>query len=255
MSLKNNLEINLQKILKKEFPGCKIVKLKDLTIKIAGISKVRIGKERTYTDYDEISLNYIDEHGVVYIPHNHKEVAPANANAMRNQILQEGDLVMTQRGNVGKVGLIGRSYKRAIVGNNSMIRIQFDHNRRKDTPLFVQTYLQLPYVREYLDNQITCGSVERKILSSASLSELPIPLFEETKGLFQEFLYTRIELSLEAIEFKRDLDELIEIYDKRKDETVSLAINKSDELIEIHEENEKALLNLSKLRESLSEFK
>lgn len=254
MSLKNNLEINLQKILKKEFPSCEIVKLKDITIKIAGISKVRIGDVRTYTDYDEISLNYIDEYGVVYIPQNYKEAAPANANAMKNQILQEGDLVMTQRGNVGKVGLICSGYKKPIVGNNSMIRIQFPHNKRKDTPLFVQTYLQLPYVREYLDNQITCGSVERKILSSASLAELPIPLFKETGGLFQEFLYTRMELSLEATRFKRDLDELIELYDKRKDETVSLAINKSDELFEIHEENEKTLLKLSKLRESLSEF-
>lgn len=247
--------MNLEKILKKEFPNCKIVKLMDITTKIAGISKVRVGKVRTYTNYDEVSLNYIDEYGVVYIPQNHKEAAPANATAMRTQILQEGDLVMTQRGQVGKVGLIGRSYKRPIVGNNSMIRIQFPNNKREDTPLFVQTYLQLPYVRKYLDNQITRGSVDRKILSSASLSELPIPMFKETKGLFHDFLYTRMGLSLEATRFKRDLDELIELYDKRKNETVSLAINKPDELIEIHKENEKTLLKLSRLRESLGEFK
>jgi len=246
--------MNIQEILKKEFPSCEIVKLKDIAIKIAGISKVRVGKSRTWTNYDEISLNYIDEYGVVYIPHDHKEVAPANASAMDTQILNAGDLVMTQRGRVGKVGLIGKGYRRAIVGNNSMIRIQFPHNKKEETPLFVQAYLQLLFVREYLDKQITCSSADRKILSAASLSELPIPLFEETKGLFRDFLYTRMELSLEVARFKRDIDELIELYDKRKDESVPLGVKNCDELEAVYEKDMKTLARLSKLREELSGF-
>ena len=247
--------MNIQEILKKEFPSCEIVKLKDITIKIAGISKVRVGKSRTWTNYDEISLNNIDDYGVVYIPQNPKEVGPAYDRAIETQALNPGDLVISHRGMVGKVGLIGSNYKRVIVGNNSMIRIQFPHNKKEETPLFVQAFLQLPFVREYLDKQITCSSADRKILSAASLSELPIPLFEETKGLFRDFLYTRMELSLEVARFKRDIDELIELYDKRKDESVPLGVKNCDELEAVYEKDMKTLVRLSKLREELSGFK
>jgi hypothetical protein len=247
--------MNLEAKLKALFPNTEIVKLEDITTKIAGISKVRVGKDRTYTDYDEISLNDINEYGMVYIPKNPKEVGPANYTAIRSQILQPGDIVMTQRGKVGKVGLIGNNYKRAIVGNNSMIRIQFPHNRNNETSQFVQAYLQLPYVREYLNNQITCGSVDRKILSAATLSNLPIPMFKEGDGQFTEFLYTRKELSIEAARIEKELQELIELYAKIKDDCVALGINKYDELQAINIKDKGVLSKLSGLREDLGKIK
>lgn len=247
--------MNLEAILKKEFPNTEIVKLEDITTKIAGISKVRVGKNRTYVDYDEISLNDIDEHGIVFVSDNPKEVDPAYNSAIRSQSLQPGDLVMTRRGKVSKVGLIGHNYNRVIVGNNSMIRIQFPNNRSKETPLFVQAYLQLPYIKEYLNNSITCGSIDRKILSAASLSKLPIPLFEEGGGEFTNFIYTRMELSSEALVIEQELQELLEIYYKLKDDCVSLGISKRDELQMMNIKDKGVLSKLSGLKEELKKIK
>jgi hypothetical protein len=64
-----------------------------------------------------------------------------------------------------------------------------------------------------------------------------------------------MELSLEAARFKRDIDELIELYDKRKEESVALGVINGDNLFEIHEEDMEALVRLSKLRGELCGFK
>jgi len=52
----NTFEEELQKL----FPNIKVIKLKDITTKIATISKVRVGETRTFSEYDEISLNDLD---------------------------------------------------------------------------------------------------------------------------------------------------------------------------------------------------
>ncbi|MDQ7060931.1 MAG: hypothetical protein Q9M43_07225 [Sulfurimonas sp.] len=184
----------LQALLKTKFPHSKIGTLKDLTYKISGISKVRYGTNCRDSDYDEISLNNIDGYGQIYIPSSHKASAPANATALKNQSLLEGDLIILHRGKVGKMGIIGDKYKRRIVGNNSMIRIQFDETRRKDTPWFVMQYLQLSFVKEYIDTYIpSSGSTKRKILNPLILSSLPIPLFEECQGIYKAYLFNKRE--------------------------------------------------------------
>jgi len=75
----------LEQILKEKFPNKEIVKLEDLTYKIAGISKVRYGDNCRDNDYDEISLNYINEYGTIYVPDNSKDSALANHTALENQ--------------------------------------------------------------------------------------------------------------------------------------------------------------------------
>ncbi|MCX6075500.1 MAG: hypothetical protein NTW78_01285 [Campylobacterales bacterium] len=117
--------------LQKLFPNTKIIKLGDITTKIATISKVRVGQTRTFSEYDEISLNDLDAYGVITVPEIPKYLGPANASSISSQRLCEGDLVLTHRGSVFKVGLVGSEYKKVIVGNNSMIRIQFPHARIK----------------------------------------------------------------------------------------------------------------------------
>ena len=250
----------LQDRLKKEFNGCEIVKLEDITKKISIISKVRVSKVRDFTDYDEISLYNIDEYGTVYIPDDAKEQEPANFEAVRKQALEYGDVVINQRAAKMKVGFIGREYKRAIVGNNSMIRIQFN-NDCIDTARFVQLYLQLPYVLEYLNEEsnisVTNRAInklnkykfskqpinliflnsqyeltaffkkyKRKILSSAQLRELPIPKFtkQEQNIPLSEILYPRMELIAKAKQMRDDAQKLIEKYEAHKMELVDIKL-------------------------------
>ncbi len=211
----------LLKKLSQEFNDAKVVTLRDLTKKIAIISKVRIGNKarRDYAEYDEISLYNIDPYGVVYIPKDAKRPEPANYTSVVNQTLRYGDLVLNQRTSKMKVGFIGKeeSYQRRIVGNNSMIRIQF-HDNSIDNARFVQLYLQLPYVLEYLNALPSCSKSDRKILSSTQLQELPIPEYIEDKQLIplSEMLYPKMELLRQAREMKEIAEGLIEKYEAAK---------------------------------------
>ena len=238
--------INLEDVLKKEFPNKEIVRLKDITTKIAVISKVRIGNNRTVTDYDEISLNNIDEYGIIYVPQDSKEVGPAYSSSIESQSLKAGDLVVMHRGRVGKVGLVGTNYKRTVVGNNSMMRIQFPQDKKNETPRFVQAYLQLPYVKEYIDEQLSV-SKDRKILTAAWLSELQIPLFEEGSGEFNDLVNTRLTILSEAKKIEDEAKKLIQIFESMRHECVELEINKKDklEVIKNKDKDLKKLLDIA----------
>ncbi len=235
----------LEKILKEKFPDKEIVKLEDLTYKIAGISKVRYGDNCRDDNYDEISLNYIDEYGRIYIPNEQKKSAPANHTALVNQSLSAGDLIILHRGKVGKMGIIGDKYKRKIVGNNSMIRIQFDKNRKVDTPWFVMQYLQLPYVKEYIDTYIpSSGSTKRKIINPKILSHIPIPAFKECGGAYRDLLLCRKDLSIQADKFNLKLQNIISVYKNLQDSSVDLAINNFEEFLPALKESREDLETL-----------
>ena len=245
----------LEKILKEKFPNKEIVKLRDLTHKIAGISKIRYGDNCTDNNYDEISLNYIDAYGRIYIPENQKDSAPANATALTNQALNTGDLIILHRGKVGKMGIVGDRYKRRIVGNNSMIRIQFDKTRKVDTPWFVMQYLQLPYVKEYIDTYIpSSGSTKRKILNPEILSNIPIPLFEECDGQYRELLFKRKGLYLQANEFNLKIQELINNYQDKQENSIDIAINNIEEVLLVTNEDMLEMDELHKLENQLTKI-
>ena len=242
----NTFEEELQKL----FPNTKVMKLKDITTKIATISKVRVGETRTFSEYDEISLNDLDAYGVIRVTEHPKYLGPANHSSIGSQRLHEGDVVLTHRGSVFKVGVVGSGYEKVIVGNNSMIRIQFPHAKNKYTPLFVQAYLQLPFVREYLNKQITCGSKERKILSSANLAELPIPEFDEKNQVFDflELYYDRISMTLQAQKLLDEAVRIIETMGVLKEAVISDALNRSDEMDIIFARDKKMLAAMEKLQ-------
>jgi len=207
--------------LKNLFQDVKIVTLGDITKKIAIISKVRVNKNRTFTDYDEISLNNIDHYGNIFVSDKSIKREAANPKAINSQALQYGDLVVNQRTSKMKVGFISNNYKRVIVGNNSMIRIEFD-NHDIDKARFVQLYLQLPFVQEYLSSLSTSTKSQRKILSSAKLQELPIPEYKEQLISLSEILIPRMKLLSLAYEMQENAKKLIEKYETHKAETITL---------------------------------
>ncbi|MEA2016829.1 MAG: hypothetical protein U9N59_00145 [Campylobacterota bacterium] len=219
----NKNEEKFDNALKDMFKQTKVVKLKDITKKIAIISKVRVSNTREFEDYDEISLNNIDDYGEVFIPDNTVQKESASVSAIEAQSLNYGDLVLNQRTSKMKVGFIGREYDRVIVGNNSMIRIQFNDNDI-DTARFVQLYLQLDFVQEYLHSITKCSKGPRKILSSAQLQELAIPEYIEKQQLISlsEVLYPRMKLLSLAWQMREDALKLIKKYDSRKIDSIDV---------------------------------
>jgi len=245
----------LEEILQEKFPGTQIVKLKDYTTKIAGISKVRYGDNCTQINYCEISLNYVDEYGVIYIPDDYKEPSPANHTALINQTLNESDLIILHRGKIGKMGIIGRNYDKRLVGNNSMIRIQFHNNYKKDTPWFVMQYLKLSYVQEYIHTYIpSSGSISRKILNPEVLSNLPIPLFKECGGRYKKMLLNKKALRIKAKSLSEKLNSLSALYSQSEDESVSMAVSGVNELESTFNDDMLSLDKLHKIEEEFYEF-
>ena len=189
---------DLKKILKEKFPDTPIVSLKDLTKKISVISKVRRGKEenRTFFDYAEISLLYKNELDYFYIPDSYTGHPPANPTSIRKQALNYHDLIISKRSqyhlNMGLVDKTPYPFK-ALVGNNGMIRVEFDDDRKEDTPIYVMQYLKLPFVQKFIYNDNTPSqSAVNKGISIATLENLPIPAFEECNGQYKEYVHSRL---------------------------------------------------------------
>lgn len=211
--------------LKSEFgDNAEITTLGAIASKIAVVSKVRIGEKREVTDYYEVSLNNIDEYGNIFIPDDATFPEPASKRAIRSQSLNHGDLLLNQRSLKIKVGFVSDDYKCPcrykvpIVGNNSMIRIQFGYNDI-DISRFVQLYLQMPYVKEYLDALPSTSKSNRKIISSAQLSELPIPRYIKNSNQLielQTILKTKTVLLKQAKLIRDAADRLIKKYEKQK---------------------------------------
>lgn len=204
------LEENLYKL----FGDVKLVKLSDLVQKIAICSKVRVGPESQKTDkfYEEVSLNDLDEHGIIQLPSKSKDYEKANKTALYNQALNKGDLLLTHRSMKLKIGLYEGRYEHIVIGNSGLMRIQFDKSRCNNTPVYVQAYLQLPLIVEYLNRHsilcslsiphieggvsYTTGGQSIRRLKAETLLELPIPYFEEgdNPNYFKNLYYANIHI-------------------------------------------------------------
>ena len=119
--------------LQERFPDAKITSLNNLTEKITTISNVRTGDEdkRNFYNYVEISLENIDDDGFIVIKDDTTALEPANYNAVYNQELEYGDILLPIRGEFSKVAMIKkfRHNHKLIVGNNSMLRIRFSKDQ------------------------------------------------------------------------------------------------------------------------------
>ncbi|SFV64277.1 hypothetical protein MNB_SM-4-1679 [hydrothermal vent metagenome] len=180
----------LIQILKEEFPKCEIIALEDIVSKIAVITKVRVGKKCFFNDYDEVTLSHTDHKGIL-LPYKKGEEfsSLANKTSIYSQSLNAGDILISYRAAKRyAVGRVGDDYKRAIVGNNSAIRIQFNKDIDEEVPSMVYNYLELPFIQEYLKEISSDSNYSRQLLSPEMLLQLPIPAFDVNES----FSYSKI---------------------------------------------------------------
>lgn len=222
---------DLHKRIKKQFPDVDIVKLKDLTKKIAVVSKVRIGdeKKRDVFDYYEVTLSDINEYGIIIINTTKDKPAPANKRALSSQRLHKNDLLVSYRGIYIKVGRIDREYDIPVVSNNSVIRIEFNNDNdtdQEELSMFVQAYLQLPFIKEYIANRPQENTNDtkhkRKIIGPLFLSNIPIPKFNSKNHSFKNLLNNRLEILNNAKDMLVNIQQLIKELEIYKDEALSI---------------------------------
>jgi len=165
--------------INKKFPNSKIIILGELTEKISGVSKVRVGKNRTINSYYEITLNEINNEGLIVLNDGIKKTEPANESAINTQNLQVGDLIFpktfTKYKSI-KIGRIDKKYDDYVIANNSMIRISFPNTKIKLLPKFIQYYLQHSVVQDYL---YSVSRSDRRQIQINDLKFLPVPELTE----------------------------------------------------------------------------
>ncbi|MFK5937985.1 MAG: hypothetical protein QM497_06250 [Sulfurimonas sp.] len=245
---------DLKAKLEKEFIDVEIVKLEDLAKKIAVISKVRVGKERSVLDYHEVTLADVNEYGIITVDSTKEKPAPANSSAIASQVLHKNDLLVSYRGVDIKVGRIDKEYKKPIVSNNSAIRIQFDYedkDEEEEISMFVQAYLQLPYVKEYIAKRPQSSENNRKILSPLFLSKLPIPLFHSRNYDFKELVNNRLKAVNIAKELLKEMQELKEKLENHKNDSLSLYLNSSKLNPEVKDQDMRVLKSLYVAKEKI----
>jgi len=250
----------LNQILLEKFPKSEIVTLKYLTSKISMVSNVRVGnkKNRDFLNYDEVSLNYIDKHGFIYINDEAKIQEKASVSAINRQSLNYGDILMVQRGKTGKIGMVNKKefYKKIIVGNNSMIRLQFSYEQLQESfHHFIFYYLQLPFVKEYLELYIpSSNSLNRKILNSTALSNLPVPLIKiEDREIFFRILSVKKQRILETEEIQRNIENLLVKYKEANENTLDDIINNNEHLSKLESDVE-SLENIFNLNREINKL-
>jgi len=256
--LKNNIEeiTKLKQILKNEFPHLEIVTLENMTSKIAVITKVRIGKELSFNDYDEVSLSHLDHKGIL-LPHKRGEdFTPANKTSIESQSLNAGDILISYRGTKRyAVGRVGDNYKRAIVGNNGAIRIQFHENIDSSIPVMVHSYLELSYVQEYLKNVSGKSNYSRQLLSPKILMELPIPEFDVySSRLYANVYEKRKDMIKELQDISQSSQEISKKLQMYSDRDLSLSANYEDSFKGFLEEKERINNLLHILKAQLKEI-
>jgi len=147
-----------------------------LAHKISKLSKVHV-RTCDITEYDEISLQDMDSTCIVKIVQD-SDKKPVNASALERQRLHKGDIVFSYRGKLGKIGLVEEEHPIPLIGNHGMMRIAFDDDRKEDTPRYVQTYLQTPLIKSFVDMMLEDNQITVSLLES-----LPIPMFNEMEGM------------------------------------------------------------------------
>ena len=245
---------DLKAKLEKEFIDVEIVKLEDLAKKIAVISKVRVGKERNVLDYHEVTLADVNEYGIITVDSTKEKPAPANRSAITSQALHKNDLLVSYRGVDIKIGRIDKEYKEPIVSNNSAIRIQFDYedkDEEEEISMFVQAYLQLPYVKEYIAKRPQSSENNRKILSPLFLSNMPIPLFHSRNYDFKELVNNRLKAVNIVKELLAEMQELKVRLENHKNDSLSLYLNNSKLNQEVKDQDMKVLKSLYVAKEKI----
>ena len=243
--------IAMEKILEQEFPIEKLVSLREMVASVSKVSNVRV-RTRTIEDYYELGIDDVNDEGVLVVPSNPKKFTPANASAVESQRLHRGDLIFGYRGKMGKVGLIDDEFDTPIVTNNGMIRIRFSDDRLNETPSYVQTYLESPLIRTFLDSMLE-DRKGVKVLSVETIEALPIPYFEEMAGItkFSTIINRRKSITLAV---KKVIEEAESLLQKRKafeSEAISLQEKPLDALSKVNSDDHVAEESLNQLKMQL----
>jgi len=229
--------------LEKEFGELPIYTLGKYIQKIALITKVRSAVHKDdCTDYGEVTLNNVDQYGVINSYTDGSKLGPANTTTLNSQQLMSGNILISYRGQRGfGVVRFEKQLDKAIVGNNSAIRIQLFDKYKNLAPL-IQAYLKKSYVQEYLKYK----SGKKALLSADILRELPIPKLEQLERIsFEEYHNKKLEQKALILQTKKILDTLLDHTNKSIEDNLAIYLKNDIKILSTSKEDTKLIKALA----------
>lgn len=157
--------------------------LKDIT------DKIQIGPFGTQLHKDDYIENGIPLINPMHIKDGYIiadksfSILPSKRDSLPNYILQEGDVIMGRRGEMGRCGLVTKREAGWFCGTGSLY---FRPNTKKVNSIFLYYYLRSEPVKKYLEEN--AGGTTMANLNLKIVNEIPIslPSIEEQKKIVQE---------------------------------------------------------------------
>ncbi len=232
MSQQVNIEYKnkLLKKIKTFFPEHEIITLSDIVKNISNCPSVRGGdKEKLdFFDYYEVGLRDCNPFGVIEIdPDSKRRLGAANGSMVAKYKLRKNDLLLPYKvSRQIKVARIEKEYDLPMVTNTSTTRIEMYEDAPKEMAIIIQSYLDLPYIQEYLISISRAHLQRRAPLKPQILLSLPIPRFDIDKNMDYSEIYNKHsemeDIAKEIDHYSRKLRYSIDIY---KETTAHLFMN------------------------------
>ena len=149
----------------------------------------------------------VAENGIVNEPRKHLVLDGKDRDRARLQRLHPDDILISIKGNIGVVGLVGKSCQENWVANQIFLIIRLKENSKIQSPIYIFRYLKSSLVQVYLQGKVAGNSVQSLKSSDIQQLKVPMPVAEEEDDVLQ--IHEEIMGGYEEIEEKRkEIDEL-----------------------------------------------
>ena len=166
----------------KNFYRAKITTLKESGIHVFRSAQVTLRKIDDNLEYREISI------GKLHHPDSKKIKTGANPTSLKKQALQAGDVLISARSKLGKVGLIRErdlSKRIPTVAMNGIIIIR---SGSEELGYFIKSYLESEEVQDYVNNDPRTVKNGKRVITTDIILELPFPdIIQKDFSTFKEF--------------------------------------------------------------------
>ena len=172
---------NLDEFIK-NFYGSEKTNLKDSGIEVFRSTQVTLRTIDENLEYKEITIGQLPMIG------NAKRKQGANPKTIVRQTLQFGDVLISARSKLEKVGLVrDRDLRRNMptVAMNGMIIIRSDS---EELGYFIKSYLESSEVQEFVNNDPRTMQNGKRVITTDIILELPFPsIIEKDFSMFKKY--------------------------------------------------------------------
>lgn len=116
----------------------------------------------------------IGDDGMVMPPERQMRLSGRARDRAELQLLESGDILISTKGTIGLVGLVGDEHEENWVANQIFQVIRLNKNAPIRSPIYLFRYLSSPLVQAYLEEQVTGTALA--VMKTTDIKDLPVPV-------------------------------------------------------------------------------